>query len=239
MTEPEPLQQLDRTYVRFRNRKRSYFSGCDYFRLASHPRVMAAMHAGLKKFGLNVAASRLTSGNHALYAQVENALRSFFAAESALLTGNGYVTNLVVCQTLAGNFSHALIDERAHASLQDATRFLDCPILKFKHQDVLDFQRCVQRCGPGAKILVMTDGMFSHDGSAAPLKEYQRVLPRDGMILVDDAHGAAVLGKTGKGALEHAGVSRGRIIQTITLSKGFGTNSGHGSERIVPWSKNL
>jgi 7-keto-8-aminopelargonate synthetase-like enzyme len=72
----------------------------------------------------------------------------------------------------------------------------------------------------------MTDGMFSHDGSVAPLKEYKRILPRDGLMLVDDAHGAGVLGKTGQGSLEHAGLSRERIIQTITLSKAFGTYGG-------------
>ena len=226
MTEPEPLQQIERTCVRFRNRKLSYFSGCDYFRLASDPEVMGALESGLRKFGLNVAASRLTTGNHAFYSQLELALAHFFDVESVLLTAGGYITNLVVCQAFAGKFSHALIDERAHPSLVDASRFLDCPVLKFRHQDILDFERSVKRCGPGAKLLAMTDGMFSHDGSAAPLKEYQRVLPRDALILVDDAHGAVVLGKTGKGTLEYAAVSRQRIIQTITLSKAFGTYGG-------------
>src|SRR5438045_2361608 len=147
MIEPEPLQQVDRTYVRFQNRKLSYFSGCDYFRMASDPRVLAAIQAGLKSFGLNVAASRLTTGNHVLYAQLEAALSRFFDAESALLTGGGYLTNLIVCQTLSGRFSHALIDERAHPSLSDASRFLDCPVLKFRHRDLADFERSVKRCG--------------------------------------------------------------------------------------------
>jgi 7-keto-8-aminopelargonate synthetase-like enzyme len=226
MTEPSPLQQTDRTYVRLRNRKLSYFSGCDYFRMASDPQILAAVEKGLKQYGLNVAASRLTTGNHALYGELERALSHFFDAESALLTGAGYITNLIVCQALAGKFSHALIDERAHPSLSDASRFLDCPILRFRHRDVSDFQRAVKRCGPEARLLLLTDGLFSHDGSAAPLKDYHRILPRDAMMLVDDAHGAGVLGKTGKGTLEHAGLSRKRVIQTITLSKAFGTYGG-------------
>jgi len=122
MTEPEPLQQTDRTYVRFRQRKLSYFSGCDYFRLASHPRVMAAMQAGVKKYGLNVAASRMTTGNHVLYRELEAQLADFFAAESALLVSCGYMTNLVVAQALTGHFSHALIDASAHPSLADARK---------------------------------------------------------------------------------------------------------------------
>src|SRR5690242_13296579 len=172
MTEAEPLQQIDRTYVRFRNRKLSYFSGCDYFRLASHPKVLAAVSVGLKKYGLNVASSRVTTGNHFLYGELEKKLADFFDAEAAVLVSTGYITNLIVAQTLVGNFSHALVDERTHPSLANACRFLECPVLKFKHRSPDDLQRSVARCGPHAKLIVLTDGMFSHDGSAAPLEEY-------------------------------------------------------------------
>ncbi len=226
MTEPEPLQQVDRTCVRFRQRKLAYFSGCDYFRLASHPRVVAALQDGVKKYGLNVAASRLTTGNHVLYRQLEKELASFFAAESALVVPSGYATNLIVAQALAESFSHALIDDDAHTSLTDAARFLDCPVLRFKSRDAEALANTVRRCGPGAKLIVLTDGMFASDGSAAPLAEYLEVLPKDAWLLVDDAHGAGVLGRTGKGAAEHAGVSRRRIIQTVTLSKAFGSYGG-------------
>src|SRR5512135_1316600 len=104
MTEPEPLQQVERTCVRFRQRKLSYFSGCDYFRLASHPRVIAALQAGVERYGLNVAASRLTTGNHVLYGELERELARFFSAESALVVSSGYMTNLVAAQALAGSF---------------------------------------------------------------------------------------------------------------------------------------
>ena len=225
MIEPEPLQQIERTCVRFRRRKLSYFSGCDYYRLASHPRVLAALRGGLK-FGLNVAASRLTTGNHVLYGKLEAQLAGFFGAESATLVSSGYATNLVAAQALAGNFSHALLDEDTHPSLADAARFLDCPVLRFRHADPADLAVSVRRCGPQAKLVLLTDGMFSRDGSAAPLKEYLAVLPGDAWVLVDDAHGAGVLGRTGRGTLEHAGVGRRRIIQTITLSKAFGVYGG-------------
>ena len=226
MTEPEPLQQVNRTCVRFRNRTLAYFSGCDYFRLASHPKVIAALQVGVRKYGLNVAASRLTTGNHRLYSELEERLADFFKAETAILVSTGYLANLVVAQALAGNFSHALIDEKAHPSLSDAARFLDCPVLQFRYQDATEVARCVSRCGPGSKLILLTDGMFSHDGSAAPLPEYLKVLPSDALMLVDDAHGAGVLGKTGQGSIEHAGLGRRRIIQTITLSKAFGTYGG-------------
>jgi 7-keto-8-aminopelargonate synthetase-like enzyme len=143
-----------------------------------------------------------------------------------LLVPTGYLSNLVVAQTLAGDFSHALVDERAHASLQDAARLLECPILHFSHRNQENLANCIHRCGPGAKLILLTDGLFAHDGSVAPLQAYAKVLPNDALMWVDDAHGAGVLGTTGKGSLEHAGIGRERVIQTITLSKAFGTYGG-------------
>lgn len=226
MTEPEPLQQVDRTYVRFRGRKLSYFSGCDYFRLASHPEVIAALKEGLAKNGLNVAASRLTTGNHLIYGRLEEQLAKFFGAENALMVSGGYVTNLIVAQALSGSFSHAIVDEKAHPSLWDAARFLDCPVVTLRHRNVEDLRQVVRRCDPGANLMLLTDGMFAHDGSVAPLEKYLEALPQDAILLVDDAHAGGVLGNAGKGSVEHERVSRKRIIQTTTLSKAFGTYGG-------------
>jgi 8-amino-7-oxononanoate synthase len=224
--EPEPLQQIDRTYVRWRQRKLSYFSGCDYFRLSSHPKVTRALVDGLKLYGLSVAASRLTTGNHALYQQLEGRLARFFKAEAALLVPTGYVANLAVAQALAGNFSHVLIDEFSHPSLWDASKMLECPVLKFGHRSAGDVATALRRCGPGSKPILLTDGMFSRDGSVAPLEEYLKILPKDAAVLVDDAHGAGVLGEHGGGTVEHAEVNRRRVILTTTLSKALGTYGG-------------
>lgn len=226
MSEFEPLQQVNRTYVRLRGRTLSYFGGCDYFRLASHPAVLAAVRDGLGRYGLNVAASRRTSGEHEVYRKLEQQLVQCFHSEAALLLGNGYVTSSAVAQALVGHFSHALIDERAHIALQDATQFLGCPVLKFKHRDPEDLARNQRRCGQGSRTIVLTDGMFGHDGSVSPLQTYLRLLPRDSLLLVDDAHGAGTLGKTGGGAVELEAVNRSRVVQCITLSKAFGVFGG-------------
>ncbi|MDB6023795.1 MAG: Aminotransferase class [Verrucomicrobiales bacterium] len=226
MPEPLPLQQIDRTYVRFGKRKLSYFAGCDYFRLASHPLVLKAVGDGLKKFGLNVAASRLTTGHHAIYDTLEQEIAAFFASETAVLISSGYMTNLVAAQALKGTFSHVLIDEKAHPSLADASTFLDCPILKLQHRSPEDLRRITQRLGKGIRPILLTDGMFSHDGGIAPLQAYQKILSRDSWMLVDDAHGAGTLGATGKGSVELEGVQRRQLIQTITLSKAFGVYGG-------------
>jgi 7-keto-8-aminopelargonate synthetase-like enzyme len=220
---PDPLQQVDRTYVIWKNRRLSYFAGCDYFRLASHPAVIESVKEGLAQYGLNVAASRLTTGEHVLYTRTEAALAGFFNAPAALLVGNGYATNLIAAQALCDDFSHVLIDAHAHASLRDATRFFRRPVVDFKHRDPRDLAR---RLRGKSKPLLLTDGVFSHSGEIAPLREYLKILPRSGMILLDDAHAAGVLGAGGRGTAEYAGAPRRRIVQTVTLSKAFGVYGG-------------
>ena len=172
MIEPDPVQQTDRVWVNHRDRKLLYFSGCDYFRMASHPRVLAAFHRGAKEFGLNVAASRLTTGNHAIYGRLEAALAKFFGAPGALLIPTGYLADLIAAQALAGTFSHALLDEAAHPALQDAAGLLRARVRLFKSCDPRSLAQAARRCGAGARILVLTDGMFARDGSVAPLAEY-------------------------------------------------------------------
>jgi 7-keto-8-aminopelargonate synthetase-like enzyme len=226
MTEPEPLQFIGDNEVRWRQRTLTYFSGCDYFRLARSPQVAQALRTALAENGLNVAASRRTTGNHAIYTRLETELAAFFGAETALVFPDGYLAPCAAAQALAGEFSHAFIDEFAHAALIDAARMMGCPVKTFQHRDASGLARAVSQCGPNARPIVLTDGMFSHDGSVAPLAEYLKLLPQRGMILVDDAHGAGVLGSNGRGSLEHAGVSRKRIMQCATLSKAFGVYGG-------------
>jgi 8-amino-7-oxononanoate synthase len=226
MEETAKLQQVDRTYVLFENEKLSYFSGCDYYRLSTNPLVVAAAKEALDLHGTNVAASRLTTGNHPIYERLEEELAEFFDAESAVLVSNGYCTNIVVAQALAGDFSCALLDSRSHPALRDAERFLNCPTTAFAHRDASDLARAVRKSDAGAKCIALTDGLFAHDGSVAPMAQYREVLPHDALLLVDDAHGAGVLGASSQGSLEHCGVSRRGIVQTMSLSKAFGAFGG-------------
>lgn len=222
----DELRQVDRTYVMWRNRRLSYFAGCDYFRLSSHPAVLQAVKEGLDRYGLNVAASRVTTGNHPLFSRLETALANFFGAPAALLCGNGYATNLIVLQALRDDFSHVFMDERAHLSQRDAIRFFTGPVAEFKHRDAPDLARQLRRLRGKSRPLVLTDGLFSRDGELAPLAEYLKVLPATGMVLLDDAHAAGMIGATGQGTIEYGAVPRRRIIQAVTLSKAFGCYGG-------------
>jgi 7-keto-8-aminopelargonate synthetase-like enzyme len=230
-----PLQQIDRTFVRHGSGRLAYFGGCDYFRLASHPAVLRALQTGLEKYGLNVAASRSTTGNHALFGKLEAGLRNYFGVGSAALLSSGYVANMAFTQSFANSFTHALLDARAHGSLLDAAEFLRCPRVFFQHRDVHDLQQHLEACGRAARPLIMTDGLFSHDGSVAPVKEYAALLPKRGILLIDDAHGAGTLGRTGRGTLEICGVRDDRIVQCISMSKAFGVYGGAvlGAGRVI------
>ena len=222
----EPLTQLGRVHLRYRGRKLIYFGGCDYYRLTGDAHLKKVVMRTLQKDGLNVAASRVTTGNHSIYEQLEAALRVFFKVDAALVTSTGYTANLVIAQALACEFSHVMIDESAHSSLKDATQFFNCPIIEYKHRDPIHAAQGVARCGKFARIALLTDGVFAHDGSIAPVPELIRVLPPDGMLLLDDAHGAGVLGKNARGTIEHFDIRDKRVVRSITLSKAFGAFGG-------------
>ncbi|HNQ74216.1 MAG TPA: pyridoxal phosphate-dependent aminotransferase family protein [Verrucomicrobiota bacterium] len=222
----EPMQPVRHTHIRCRGNTLLYFGGCDYHRLTGHPRILAAIATGLRRYGLSMAASRCTTGNHKIYGQLEAQLARFFAAETAILTNSGYVTNLMLAQALQGEFSHVLLDERAHVSLLDAAVLLQCPVWRFAHRHVAGLTAALRRCGRRARPLVLTDGLYAGDGSIAPLAGYLKQLPQTGLLVVDDAHGAGTVGATGRGSLEAERVPPDRIVQTITLSKAFGVYGG-------------
>ncbi len=195
-------------------------------RLAREPRIRSALGAALDRGEINVGASRRTSGNRRVYEELERELAGFFEVEAAVLVSSGYVTSLVAAQALAGSYTQVLLDARAHAALVDAAKFLEAPVERFRHRDATDLARRLKRAGGASRPIVLTDGMFAHDGSVAPLRAYARVLPRGRCLLVDDAHGAGILGAHGRGAAELEGVEEGRLIRTITLSKAFGVYGG-------------
>ena len=128
--------------------------------------------------------------------------------------------------TLAGEFSHVLIDDGAHASLRDAAAMLECPVIRFRHRDPDDLIRALRRIGASTRPVVLTDGIFPSDGAIAPLGAYMNSLPAKGRVWVDDAHAAGVLGRSGQGTAEHLGLPTDRIIRTVTLSKAFGVYGG-------------
>jgi len=221
-----PLPSAGTNEVLFQGRKLVHYSGCDYFRLSQDARLAAAAKKALAETGLNVAASRLTTGDRAIYHELEDRLKKFFRCEAAIVLSDGYLAPLAAAQAHAGEFSHAFMDERAHGALLDAANLLGCPVQKFSHRDPVDLGKKISRGGKNFRPVILTDGLFSADGSIAPLRAYLKLLPRGGMILLDDAHGVGLLGANGRGTVELENTGHERVIQCGTLSKAFGAFGG-------------
>lgn len=223
---PAPLRLASRTEVWSGRRRLTYFGGCDYLRLASDPRVIAAAVHAARTHGLGVSASRRTTGNHPLYEQLERTLADYFRAPACRLVSTGYVTNLAVAQALAGEFTHVLVDAGAHPSLQDAALLSGSRRVVFRAGDADDAIRQQRKLPARARTLLLTDGVNPTSGAAAPLKELRAGLRPETWLLVDDCHGFGTVGPTGRGTVELSDLGPDRLIQTGTLSKAFGAFGG-------------
>lgn len=219
----EPLVQIDPCHVRWGRGVYVYFGGCDYLRLSFHPKIRGAVAGAVETLGLNVAASRKTTGNHPLYAKCETELSRFYK-RTAVLASSGYLTNLAAAQSLRSELSHLFYDERSHASMRDAIDLCGCKAIAFKHRDAADLARKMKRAS-GKKSAILTDGVFSHDGSLAPLDQYASYA-QEAILWVDDSHSAGVFGPKGRGTLAHFGIPGGDHITTLTFSKAFGVYGG-------------
>jgi len=223
MLGPE-LQFVDRDYVWFKGQKLLYLAGIDYHRMSNHPLIVKTAAEAAEKFGLSPTGSRTTTGNHTLYAQLEGIVSEFFASEGTVVSPSGYLANTILLQAIESEYDTFFVDEKAHSSLVDAASQFDRRMYRFKHLDAQSLEAQLKdNLAPKSRPLVLTDGVFPARGEMAPLKEYADVLQQyDGKMVVDDAHAVAVIGSSGKGSWEDQGISRERLYQTGTLSKGFG-----------------
>ncbi len=215
------------THVIWKGQRLLYLAGTDYHRLSFEPEVQQAVQSTLKHQGLSSGGSRFTTGNNRLLTELEDALANFLNVETTVIVGSGYLTNLIVLQALREEIQVVLADDQAHASLLDAVRAVNLPITFFTHGNPDDLKNKLSQAGSSPKVLVVTDGVFAARGEIAPLKEYWELTTQFGArLLIDDAHGLAVLGQQGKGSWERAGIPLENVYITSTLSKGFGVFGG-------------
>ena len=226
MSLPEAIQPDDATHVRCRGRRLLYFGGCDYYRLAHHPKLLKAHNRTAERDGLGTGASRMTTGNHPAHEALETALVQFFASETATVVGDGYLANIALGQALKGRFDAAFIDEKAHMSLRDAAQFIGCPVVRYRHRNADDLAKRLNRRRAVRRVLLITDGVFGASGSIAPLAGLAKRLPRSATLWIDDAHGTGVLGDRLRGTTEQCGLGRQRVIQSIVFSKALGSFGG-------------
>jgi len=200
----------------------------DYLGLSQHPQVIQAACEAAQRWGVGARASRLLAGSTTLHAQLEARLASFFGAESALVFPSGYLANLGTLGVLLGPEDLVLVDRLAHASLIDAARASRARLRVFRHNDVEQLAGLLEsRPRSGRRRVVVTEGLFSMDGDRAPLAQLADVVSEhEALLYLDDAHGAFVLGASGRGSPQQAGVPHAAMIYMGTLGKALGAQGG-------------
>jgi len=200
----------------------------NYLGLADHPRMKEAAKAAIDKWGVGPAAVRSIAGTLELHRQLEERLAAFKGVEDALYVQSGFCANQAVIPPLVGKEDVIFSDRLNHASIIDGCRLSGAKILVYEHCDPADAERVIRENRPNFRRgLLITDGVFSMDGDVAPLDKLYQVAERYGVLtMVDDAHGEGVLGRGGRGIVDHFGLHGKFDVEMGTLSKAFGVVGG-------------
>jgi 8-amino-7-oxononanoate synthase len=199
------------------------FASNDYLGLASDPRLAEAGAGAAAEEGAGAGAARLMTGSRPSHDALERAAAALKGTEAALLFGSGYACNVSILPALAGEGDLLVSDRLNHASLVDGCRLSGAEVAVVPHGDAAAAREALRRPGFRRRILV-TEGLFSMEGRAAPLAALREAARETGALLVvDDAHGCGVLGPTGRGTAEEAGLEPGPdLLEVGTLGKAFG-----------------
>ena len=212
-----------------RNGKRLLSFSCnDYLNLTHHPKVKAAAAAAIKTHGAGAGASRLVTGNHPLFAQLEARLAKLKETEAACIFGSGYLANAGIIPVIVGEGDLLLIDELSHSCLWAGSHLSRAMVQTFRHNDLAHVEELLtQQRGEYRHALIVTDGVFSMDGDLAPLAELGALAQKhDAWLMSDDAHGLGVLAN-GRGAVFASGSKAPVDLQMGTLSKALGSYGGY------------
>lgn len=200
----------------------------DYLGLATHPDVIQAAVQATERYGTGAGASRLVCGTLPPHAELEQALATFKHTPSALVFGSGYLANLGVIPSLIARGGLIFADRLCHASLIDGARLSGADLRVYRHRDLNHLESLLKRTTSGRPLLIVTDGLFSMDGDLAPLPELATLAERFGATLyVDDAHGTGIMGRSGRGTLEHFGVESRIPFHMGTLGKALGSSGAY------------
>ncbi len=215
------------------------FCSNNYLGLANHPQMVRAAQEILNVYGVGPAAVRTIAGTLELHLELERRLARFKNVEAAITFQSGFMANLAAIPALVGKEDVIYSDELNHASIIDACRLSGATIVRYNHvnPDALD-EAIRQNKGKYRRGLAVTDGVFSMDGDIAPLdKIYEVTSQHEVMLMVDDAHGEGVLGRGGRGIVDHFDLHGKVDVEVGTFSKAFGVVGGAvaGSPLIVEW----
>ncbi len=215
------------------------FCSNNYLGLANHPKLVQAAKDAMEKFGVGPGAVRTIAGTMDLHLELEKRIAKFKGVESAITFQSGFTANLATIPALVGKEDFIFSDELNHASIIDGSRLSGAKIVRYKHADPTSLEAVIRESeGQYRRGLIVTDGVFSMDGDFPPLDKIVEIAEAyDLMLMVDDAHGEGVLGKGGRGIVDHFNM-HGRVdVEIGTFSKAFGVMGGvvAGDARIMEW----
>ena len=215
------------------------FCSNNYLGLANHPKIVEAAKEATKKYGVGPAAVRSIAGTMDLHVQLEQRLAKFKGAEDVITFQSGFTANLGTISALVSKDDVVFSDRLNHASIIDGCRLSGAKIIPYEHNDPSALEDAIKdNLSSFRRALIVTDGVFSMDGDIAPLPDLYEVAKKyDILFMVDDAHGEGVLGKGGRGIVDHFGLHGKVDIEVGTMSKAFGVVGGivAGDRVIVEW----
>jgi len=215
------------------------FCSNNYLGLANHPKIVEAAKEATQKYGVGPAAVRSIAGTMDLHVQLEQRLTKFKGAEDVITFQSGFTANLGTISALVGKEDVVFSDRLNHASIIDGCRLSGAKIIPYEHNDPSALEDAIKdNLSNYRRALIVTDGVFSMDGDIAPLPDLSEVAKKyDILFMVDDAHGEGVLGKGGRGIVDHFGLHGKIDIEVGTMSKAFGVVGGMvaGDKLIVEW----
>ena len=215
------------------------FCSNNYLGLANHPALIAAAKKSLDEMGVGPAAVRSIAGTMTLHVELEKRLAQFKGVEAAITFQSGFTANLATIPALVGKEDVIFSDRLNHASIIDGARLSGAKIIPYEHNDVKSLKEQIKaNLNQYRRALIVTDGVFSMDGDIAPLPDIYEVAQKyDILLMVDDAHGEGVLGKGGRGIVDHFGLHGKVDVEVGTMSKAFGVVGGiiAGKAVIIDW----
>ncbi|PKN88691.1 MAG: 8-amino-7-oxononanoate synthase [Chloroflexi bacterium HGW-Chloroflexi-8] len=215
------------------------FCSNNYLGLANHPKIVQSAKNILDQYGAGPGAVRSIAGTMDLHLELEDRLAKFKNVESCISFQSGFTANLATIPCLVGKEDAILSDELNHASIIDGSRLSGATIIRYKHSDVQDLEKqIIENKAQYRRLLVITDGVFSMDGDIAPLDNIFEITNKyDVMLMVDDAHGEGVLGKGGRGIVDHFKLHGKVDVEVGTMSKAFGVMGGMvaGKSIVIDW----
>lgn len=226
------------TEVRMGGHRVLMFGSNAYTSLPGDERVIQAGIDAMKKYGSGCAGSRFLNGTLDLHVQLEKELAAFVNKDEALCFSTGFTVNSGVIACLTDRNDYIICDDRDHASIVDGRRLSFSQSLKYKHNDMADLEKQLQKCNPESVKLIVVDGVFSMEGDLANLPEIVRLKHKyNATIMVDEAHGLGVFGRQGRGVCDHFGLTDEVDLIMGTFSKSLASIGGFiaADSTIINW----